>query len=46
MSNKQSTINDRQRDLTAILKEDYARFPEDQTYEIYAEDVYVRLVLA
>lgn len=27
-------------DIIAILKEDYQRFPEDQTYSIYAEDVY------
>jgi hypothetical protein len=23
-----------------ILRQDYAKFPDDQTYEIYAEDVY------
>lgn len=27
-------------DLIATLKEDYHKFPEDQTYSIYAEDVY------
>lgn len=27
-------------DIIAILKEDYQKFPEDQTYSIYAEDVY------
>jgi hypothetical protein len=27
-------------DLLDILKQDYQNFPEDQTYEIYAEDVY------
>ncbi|OCQ89842.1 hypothetical protein BCD64_18000 [Nostoc sp. MBR 210] len=27
-------------DIIAILKEDYQRFPENQTYSIYAEDVY------
>ena len=27
-------------DLIAILKKDYQKFPEDQTYSIYAEDVY------
>lgn len=26
-------------DLVAILKRDYARFPAEQTYEIYADDV-------
>lgn len=28
--------------LVAILREDYARFPQDQTFEIYAPDVYFR----
>jgi carbohydrate-binding DOMON domain-containing protein len=27
-------------DIIEILKEDYQKFPEDQTYSIYAEDVY------
>ncbi len=27
-------------DIIATLKEDYQKFPEDQTYSIYAEDVY------
>jgi len=27
-------------DILQILKEDYQRFPLDQTYSIYAEDVY------
>ncbi|MCL1469928.1 DUF2358 domain-containing protein [Argonema antarcticum] len=27
-------------DIIQILKEDYQRFPLDQTYSIYAEDVY------
>ncbi|MFB2919493.1 MULTISPECIES: DUF2358 domain-containing protein [Aerosakkonema] len=27
-------------DIIEILKEDYQRFPFDQTYSIYAEDVY------
>ena len=27
-------------DIIQILKEDYKRFPVDQTYSIYAEDVY------
>ncbi|MEN9218949.1 MAG: DUF2358 domain-containing protein [Gloeomargarita sp. DG_2_bins_126] len=26
-------------DVLAILREDYARFPENQTYDIYAEDI-------
>jgi len=29
-------------DLLPILKADYERFPQDQTYEIYAEDVYFK----
>lgn len=32
-------------DLTALieqLKQDYARFPEDQTYSLYAEDVHFK----
>ena len=29
-------------DLVEILKEDYARFPENQTYDIYADDVYFK----
>ena len=31
-----------QQNLAAILREDYERFPENQTYEIYAEDVYFK----
>jgi Uncharacterized conserved protein (DUF2358) len=27
-------------DIIEILKEDYKRFPENQTYSIYAQDVY------
>ena len=27
-------------DIIEILKEDYQKFPEEQTYSIYAEDVY------
>ncbi len=27
-------------DIVEILRSDYARFPIDQTYEIYADDVY------
>uniref|UniRef100_A0A832H7E8 DUF2358 domain-containing protein n=1 Tax=Oscillatoriales cyanobacterium SpSt-402 TaxID=2282168 RepID=A0A832H7E8_9CYAN len=29
-------------DILEVLKADYARFPQDQTYEIYAEDVYFK----
>lgn len=35
MSNQASKI-----DLVAIIKQDYQQFPNDQTYSIYAEDVY------
>jgi len=28
--------------IIQILKEDYQRFPRDQTYEIYAKDVYFK----
>ena len=28
--------------LTEILEEDYQRFPDNQTFEIYAEDVYFK----
>ena len=29
-------------DIVKILQEDYQHFPEDQTYSIYAEDVYFK----
>lgn len=29
-------------DILEILRADYDRFPQDQTYEIYAEDVYFK----
>lgn len=29
-------------DILTILKEDYQRFPEDQSYELYADDVYFK----
>ncbi|MGC9505279.1 DUF2358 domain-containing protein [Baaleninema sp.] len=29
-------------DILEILKQDYQNFPENQTYDIYAEDVYFR----
>ena len=41
MNNQPLTINNQQ-DLVEILKEDYQRFPDNQTFEIYAEDVYFK----
>lgn len=35
-------MSDRERDLVEILTEDYERFPNNQTYEIYADDVYFK----
>ena len=35
-------MNNEQKDLVAILHEDYQRFPENQTFEIYADDVYFK----
>ena len=35
-------MSDRQTDLIPILKADYQRFPENQTFAIYAEDVYFK----
>jgi hypothetical protein len=29
-------------DIIQILKEDYQRFPVDQTYSIYAQDVFLK----
>lgn len=29
-------------DILEILKEDYRKFPDDQTYSIYAQDVYFK----
>lgn len=37
-----NTNNQQQENLIEILKEDYARFPKDQTYDIYAEEVYFK----
>ncbi|MBE9044386.1 DUF2358 domain-containing protein [Pleurocapsales cyanobacterium LEGE 10410] len=34
--------NERPQDLVEILREDYARFPDNQTYEIYSPDVYFK----
>ncbi len=31
-----------QKDLVEILKEDYQRFPENQTFDIYADNVYFK----
>ena len=43
MSDRSPAVNERQpKDLVAILREDYQKFPEDQTYEIYAQDVYFK----
>ncbi len=37
-----TTNNQQPEDLIAILKEDYARFPQNQTYDIYADEVYFK----
>ncbi len=43
MNDRSSTINKQQQpDLMEILKEDYEKFPEDQTFGIYADDVYFK----
>ena len=42
MDSGQWTMNINQKDLVAILQEDYARFPENQTYDIYADNVYFK----
>ena len=43
MSDRPSTINhQQQRDLVKILRQDYERFPDNQTYEIYTDDVYFK----
>ncbi len=44
-NNQQSTINNQQlttnnMDIIQILQQDYQRFPVNQTYSIYAQDVY------
>ena len=41
MNHQPSTIN-HQQDLVNILRQDYERFPDNQTYEIYADDVYFK----
>lgn len=35
-------MNINQKDLVAILRADYQRFPENQTYDIYADNVYFK----
>ncbi len=35
-------MSDRKTNLVEILQADYQRFPENQTFEIYAEDVYFK----
>ena len=40
--NEPPVINSQDRDLVTILRADYARFPENQTYDIYAKDVYFK----
>ena len=35
-------MNSEPKDLVEILREDYQRFPDDQTYDIYAEDIYFK----
>ena len=42
MDNGQWTIDNEQKNLINILKEDYQRFPDNQTFDIYAEDVYFK----
>ena len=43
MSERSTAVNERQqKDLVEILRQDYQEFPEDQTYEIYADNVYFK----
>ena len=42
MNDEQLTVGDRSKDLVAIIQEDYQRFPKNQTFEVYAEDVYFK----
>ena len=43
MEDQAATTNNQQReDLISILREDYARFPQNQTYDIYADKVYFK----
>lgn len=42
--NQQLSVTDnfQEKDLISILREDYARFPKNQTYDIYADNVYFK----
>lgn len=43
MSNQSEDFKHHQlEDLVVILREDYQRFPQNQTFEIYAKDVYFK----
>lgn len=42
MDNEQWTIDNEQKNLVEILKSDYSRFPDNQTFDIYAKDVYFK----
>lgn len=43
MSDQAANYNSHQQEnLVVVLREDYQRFPEEQTFEIYAEDVYFK----
>lgn len=43
MNEQLSVTNESQpKDLIQIIQEDYARFPQNQTYDIYADDVYFK----
>jgi Uncharacterized conserved protein (DUF2358) len=41
MQDQQSAVNNKP-DLVEILQEDYQRFPADQTFDIYADNVYFK----
>lgn len=42
--NEQLSVTDnfQEKDLILILREDYARFPKNQTYDIYADNIYFK----
>ncbi|MEM8722942.1 MAG: DUF2358 domain-containing protein [Cyanobacteria bacterium P01_G01_bin.39] len=42
MEEATSKTEHQQQELIEILREDYARFPQDQTYDIYADQVYFK----
>ncbi|MEM7592888.1 MAG: DUF2358 domain-containing protein [Cyanobacteria bacterium P01_A01_bin.83] len=42
MKETTSKADHQQQGLIKILREDYARFPQDQTYDIYADQVYFK----